>query len=119
MAHSCPECYQVCHCGGDIDDLLLDEDDAVNRCNHCDGSDADDDDEWGCCYPGECCMPGEHMRHECHTAEDLIAHQERPAKRRDIARWRENRLRRLRCIASPTARQIERMEQLEASTPNG
>jgi hypothetical protein len=76
MAHSCPECYQVCHCGGDIDDCLLDEDDAVNRCNHCDGDETNDDDEWGCCYPGSCCMPGEHMRHECHTAEDLIAQEE-------------------------------------------
>lgn len=28
-----------------------------------------DDDEEGCCFPGECCMPGYHLRGECHTAE--------------------------------------------------
>ncbi len=22
----------------------------------------------GCAFPGECCMPGPHYRHECHTA---------------------------------------------------
>jgi len=21
MAHECPECYSLCHCGGDIDDI--------------------------------------------------------------------------------------------------
>ena len=26
------------------------------------------EDEIGCCFPGECCMPGEHFKHECHTA---------------------------------------------------
>jgi len=25
--------------------------------------------EEGCCFPGRCCMPGYHMRSECHTAE--------------------------------------------------
>ena len=24
MAHSCPDCDQLCHCGGDIDDCELD-----------------------------------------------------------------------------------------------
>jgi hypothetical protein len=34
-----------------------------------------DHDEWSedneveCCFPGSCCMPGEHLRSECHTAE--------------------------------------------------
>jgi hypothetical protein len=27
------------------------------------------DDGTGCCFPGRCCMPGEHLRSECHTAE--------------------------------------------------
>jgi hypothetical protein len=31
------------------------------------------EDEWGCLFPGECCMPGEHQKSECHTAEDLEA----------------------------------------------
>lgn len=26
--------------------------------------------EFGCLYPDKCCMPGLHMRSECHTAED-------------------------------------------------
>ena len=24
MAHECPDCYMVCHCGGDIDDIEFD-----------------------------------------------------------------------------------------------
>jgi hypothetical protein len=31
------------------------------------------EDEIGCLFPGECCMPGEHRKSECHTAEDLEA----------------------------------------------
>lgn len=27
------------------------------------------EDEEGCCFPDECCMPGLHMKSECHTAE--------------------------------------------------
>jgi hypothetical protein len=42
MAHECPECGQVCYCGGDIDDVLLDDEDAAEQCVHfeqpeCDG----------------------------------------------------------------------------------
>lgn len=29
----------------------------------------DEDREEGCCFPGKCCMPGPHLRSECHTAE--------------------------------------------------
>jgi len=36
MAHSCPDCSQACYCNGDIDDCLLDDDDAINACTHCD-----------------------------------------------------------------------------------
>lgn len=33
------------------------------------GAGLDDDDYMveGCVFPGECCMPGPHYRHECHT----------------------------------------------------
>lgn len=31
MAHTCPECGMLCHCGGDIDDLDFGE---AMRCNH-------------------------------------------------------------------------------------
>lgn len=30
-------------------------------------------DEWVCCFPDQCCMPGLHRASECHIAEDLIA----------------------------------------------
>lgn len=30
-----------------------------------------DDNRWECAFPGECLMPGEHMRGECHTKEML------------------------------------------------
>ncbi len=39
MAHTCPECGQMCHCGSDIDDCLFDFDDDVDNCTHCDGRD--------------------------------------------------------------------------------
>ena len=46
MAHECPECGQVCYCGGDIDDLCLNDDASVNRCSHCDtANDREDDDD--------------------------------------------------------------------------
>ena len=35
MAHECPDCGSQCHCGGDIDDLLLNDDDDINGCTHC------------------------------------------------------------------------------------
>jgi hypothetical protein len=79
MAHSCPQCWILCHCGGDIDDCRFDNTDEQNACTHCDGDYADYGDdgcEWGCCYPDKCCMPGEHMKNECHTAGDLIAQTE-------------------------------------------
>ena len=44
MAHSCPDCDQACYCNGDLDDLLLDDDEAVDACGHCDPF--DDDEEW-------------------------------------------------------------------------
>jgi len=35
MAHTCPDCGYVCHCGGDIDDIILDEFDEQCGCRHC------------------------------------------------------------------------------------
>jgi hypothetical protein len=40
MAHECPICELICHCHGDIDDLVLNLDADVNACTHC----VDDDD---------------------------------------------------------------------------
>ena len=35
MAHECPECGQVCHCNGDIDDIVFDDDKAEGNCICC------------------------------------------------------------------------------------
>lgn len=35
MAHECPECGSQCHCGGDIDDLLLPSRKYESQCEHC------------------------------------------------------------------------------------
>jgi len=37
MAHTCPDCGQVCHCGGDIDDIVFDI--ASKYCCHCEEED--------------------------------------------------------------------------------
>lgn len=34
MAHTCPECFQVCHCNGDIDDMVLDWPKYQDKCVH-------------------------------------------------------------------------------------
>jgi len=34
MAHTCPECGQVCYCGSDIDDCLFDFEEDVINCTH-------------------------------------------------------------------------------------
>ena len=43
MAHSCPECYQTCHCGGDIDDIIF-EGEYEDNCTHCAEGDGEDND---------------------------------------------------------------------------
>jgi hypothetical protein len=46
MAHECWDCGQTCHCGGDIDDMLMNGTVEELRCTHCDGDgdfDADND----------------------------------------------------------------------------
>jgi len=32
----------------------------------------------GCCFPGRCCMPGPHLRGECHTPEMIEAWEAEP-----------------------------------------
>lgn len=44
MAHSCPDCDQVCYCGGDIDDIVLSDTPEERACAHC--ADPLDDDGW-------------------------------------------------------------------------
>lgn len=47
----------------EIDDLDEAEDD------YADHEERSDSDRFGCLYPDECVMPGEHLECECHTAE--------------------------------------------------
>ncbi|MDD5220597.1 MAG: hypothetical protein PHV11_08530 [Candidatus Bipolaricaulis sp.] len=35
MAHRCPECGQLCFCGGDIDDICFDYSEYEDNCLHC------------------------------------------------------------------------------------
>ena len=35
MAHSCPECGDVCYCNGDMDDCILDGTPEQDECEHC------------------------------------------------------------------------------------
>lgn len=37
-------------------------------------SEEDNEMEPGCCFPGRCLMPGEHLSSECHTAEMMEDH---------------------------------------------
>lgn len=79
MAHECPNCGMVCHCNGDIDDLLLNDEDDLNNCTCCDGEEGLGEDgmgEEGCLYPDKCVMPGPHLTSECHTAEMIEAERE-------------------------------------------
>ena len=78
MAHECPECYQLCHCGGDIDDIDFGEDASCTHyerrecsghreyCTHvppCFGADADFDECGKCFADGR--LNGETSRVEC------------------------------------------------------
>ena len=42
MAHSCPDCGCLCHCGGDIDDLCLDGTEEERYCSCCQQYDEED-----------------------------------------------------------------------------
>jgi hypothetical protein len=33
--HECPECYDSCYCGGDIDDILMSGTREERQCGHC------------------------------------------------------------------------------------
>jgi hypothetical protein len=45
MAHECPECYQTCHCHGDIDDIIFDGTEEQSKCDHCPDDEPEDDDD--------------------------------------------------------------------------
>jgi hypothetical protein len=45
MAHTCPVCGQTCNCGGDWDDICLEDPEDIENCTHC--PDDDDSDEDG------------------------------------------------------------------------
>jgi hypothetical protein len=48
----------------------------------------------GCCFPGNCCMPGPHYESECHTPEMLMAQEGEPQNVRvsDQARKPESQI---------------------------
>lgn len=45
MAHNCPDCSYTCHCGGDIDDMVMDGTKEEQHCTHCPD---EDDGEYDC-----------------------------------------------------------------------
>lgn len=47
----------------EYDDFLDDLDGLLDEC------DVEEFEDEGCCFPGECLMPGDHVRSECHTVE--------------------------------------------------
>lgn len=49
------------------------EDDEDGRFDEDMSSDDNPEHEFGCDFPGECLMPGEHMRSECHSIEMIEA----------------------------------------------
>lgn len=47
MAHTCPRCGQLCHCGGDIDDMDMGELSSCYKDHYgCLRDDEDDDDDF-------------------------------------------------------------------------
>ena len=34
MAHTCPDCGELCYCNGDIDDCEMDTEDTMLNCEH-------------------------------------------------------------------------------------
>lgn len=48
MAHSCPECGEACYCGGEVDDILIEDPEQEDACTHCSeaGFDDEDEDDW-------------------------------------------------------------------------
>jgi hypothetical protein len=56
MAHDCPDCGVACYCGGDIDDILLQDTPESDACTHCFEKEPDDlgpDDLYGPIHDGE------------------------------------------------------------------
>ena len=41
--HTCPECGSACHCGGDIDDIDVGDEEAENGCTCCAEGAVDED----------------------------------------------------------------------------
>ena len=52
MAHECPECYMICHCHGDIDDIIFDGTEEQSKCDHCPDDEPDDNDDDYSVYEG-------------------------------------------------------------------
>lgn len=78
MAHECPDCYCVCHCNGDLDDLVLNYERDVSRCDHC-YEDGDAEDLYDGLYEEEDQEP-EGMDPETPSANEVSAAQPQQEK---------------------------------------
>jgi hypothetical protein len=67
MAHDCPNCYEQCHCGGDIDDINFGED---GNCTHYDRLECDAHREY--CSKKDC------LCHQLPDDEDSSEYAENP-----------------------------------------
>lgn len=56
MSHECPDCYHACFCGGDIDDMLMNDTPEGRGCDHACNRERDGD-----------CLG-------CGTCDDCVAH---------------------------------------------
>jgi hypothetical protein len=69
MAHECPNCGMICHCGGDIDDICFSGTSEEFGCTHCDGDDTEE--EYWCSTCGYIDHPEDHESHCPHFREEL------------------------------------------------
>jgi len=55
MAHECPDCGMRCHCGGDIDDIVFDDNKYSKGCCCCESKYLPDDDDDNHCDGDQDC----------------------------------------------------------------
>jgi hypothetical protein len=79
MAHECPDCGCVCHCNGDIDDLLLNCDGDVNACVCCSDKLDDGDVSYDVSYDDEDAAEEEYGSQTAHPPTAQACQPEEPA----------------------------------------
>lgn len=75
MAHSCPECGLICHCGGDIDDCCFEGTPEERACGHCPIDGYDDDEPDFTSDPDDPTHPGWQPMAAMNSMQHLIAAQ--------------------------------------------